>query len=148
VIVVAALGARLGVAARPDAHVDRVDRLPIGEGVTRQEVTQRAARHAAAVEGGVGAAPPTTMGRGQAQVRRREGWPRRQQGVHELEEGIGAIAEASVRVGAEGAQDVESRCRVHTASLAHSVPIVELKRKVRGNSMLHTTGGDTYASMH
>jgi len=52
VIVVATLGTGLGVTARPDARVDDVDRLPVGERVARQEVEHRPARHAATREGG------------------------------------------------------------------------------------------------
>jgi len=131
VVIVTARGAGCGVAARPDADVNGVERLPVGKRVARQEVVHRAARHAAMREGRIRAAPPAAMGRGQTQVRGREGRPCRQQGIHELDEGIGAVAEARVRVGAEGAQDVESGCCVHTASLAQSLSAVELKRKLR-----------------
>jgi len=134
VVVVAPRGAGLGVATRPDAVVDGVDRRPVGQRVARQEVAQHAACHAAMREGRVGATPPATMGRGQAQVCRRGGRARREQRVGELEEGVGAVAETGVCVGATCPQGGEGGCRVHRASLAHLAPFVELKRKPSGPS--------------
>lgn len=121
-VVVAALGAGLGVAARPDADIDGVDRLPLG---------QRVARQATMGDGRIEAAPAAAMDGGQAQMGGREGRPRRQEGVQDLEEGVGALVEAGVCVGTAVAQGSESGCGVHRLSLPHWVPLVELKYKLK-----------------
>lgn len=66
--VVAALGASLGVAARPDAQVDGRDRLTAGPRVLRHQGAEGRHVPPAVGEGRVDAAPATAMGRSQPQV--------------------------------------------------------------------------------
>ena len=103
-IIEAPLGAGLGVVAHPDATVDGVDRLAVGQGVVCQQGAEGGHIDAAMREGGVEATPAAPVRRGQAQVDRRRDRPSGQQGVDEVEEGIAALREAGIHVIAEGAE--------------------------------------------
>jgi hypothetical protein len=111
-VVVAALGAGLGVAAGPGADIDRVDGLPVMEWVAGQQVAERLDVHPAVGERGVGAAPAPLVDRLQAQVGKR--WDRwsGQQRISQLQQGIGTAGEAGVQLGAEGAQLAEGGSRL------------------------------------
>jgi hypothetical protein len=97
-VVVAALGARLGIAARPHANVYGVDgRLTTGERMAREELAQGFVVDPSAIQGGVEAAPATTMRRLEAQMNGgRDGVVRSEDGVGEFEEGVGPTVEAIV----------------------------------------------------
>jgi hypothetical protein len=56
-VVIAALGAGLGVATGPGADIDRVDWLAVVEWVAGQQVAECLDVHTAVGEGSVGAAP-------------------------------------------------------------------------------------------
>jgi hypothetical protein len=111
-VVVAALGAGLGVAAGPGADIDRVDGLPVMEWVAGQQVAERLDVHPAVGERGVGAAPAPLVDRLQAQVGKRWDRWRAQQRISQLQQGIGTAGEAGVQLGAEGAQLAEGGSRL------------------------------------
>jgi hypothetical protein len=101
-VVVAALGRALGVAARPGGHVHGKDRRVGGRQNARQQVAQPLGIDLTAGKGGVDAAPAALVDRFQAQVR--QGWNRcrgAQQRVAQLEQGIGAAGEAGVQLAPE-----------------------------------------------
>src|SRR5215210_3704112 len=83
----------------------------------------------------VKAAPAATMRRFEAQVNGRRGGIRGEEGVGELEEGVGPAVEASVERAAEGAESIR---RFHDVPIMHSpsasrtpYPAPQLKRKLR-----------------
>ena len=94
VVVVATLGAGLGVAARPDAHVDRVDWLTVGQRMLGQQHPQGLDVDPPVGQGAVDAAPATLVPEGQAQVGQRRDRPGRQHGIDELEQRVFATQEA------------------------------------------------------
>ena len=111
-VVVAALGARLGVAAGPHANVHGVDgrAASSSERMAVEQIAQGLGVDPLPVQRGVEAAPAAAMRRFEAEVNgRRDGVVSGEDGVGELEKGIGPVAEAFVveRV-AEGVQGAES----------------------------------------
>jgi hypothetical protein len=103
-VVVAALRAAFRVAARPDAHVHGVDGSAVlGEGVTSERLTQGSFIDPSFAQRGVQAAPAATMQRFEAQVNGRRNGVRGEEGVGELEGGIGPAVEAFVERVREGA---------------------------------------------
>jgi hypothetical protein len=107
VVVVAALRRALGVAARPGGHVHREHQRVGGRQAAREQVAQPLGIDLAAGQRGVGAAPATPADRLQAQVRQRPDRRGAQQRVAQLEQRIGAAAEAGVQLGPETAQPRE-----------------------------------------
>src|SRR5688572_32976366 len=105
-VVVAALGARLCIAAVPHARVHGVDGgLPFGAGerMACEQFPQGFLVDASAIQPSVEAAPSATVRRLQAQVgRRRGGTVGAQDGVCELEEGVFPAVETFVERAAEG----------------------------------------------
>jgi hypothetical protein len=106
VVIVASLGAALRVAARPDAHVHGVDGrfFASGERIAGKQSPQSFALDPPPIQGGVKASPAAAVRWFEAQVSGRRDDVRGEEGVGELEEGIGPTMEAFVveRV-AEGA---------------------------------------------
>jgi hypothetical protein len=103
-VVVAALGRALSVAARPGADIDREHWWVGGRQAACQQVAQPLGIDLAMSQGGIGAAPAAPVGRLQAQVWQR--WERlgAQQRVAKLKQRIGAAWEASVQLVAESAK--------------------------------------------
>jgi hypothetical protein len=98
VVVVAALGGALGVAARPGGHIDREHRwVAIGQ-VAGEQVTQPFGVDPTAGQRGIGTAPAAPTDRLQAQVRQRGDRLSAQQRVAQLEQGIGAASGAGVQL--------------------------------------------------
>jgi hypothetical protein len=122
IVVEAALGARLGVAARPHAHVHGVDgrSASSGERMASEQPSQGFVVDPSPPERGVEAAPAATMRCLKAQVdgRRDGGAVRGEDGVGELEEGVGSATEAFVERAAEGLESVV--VRFHDGNIMHS----------------------------
>ena len=118
-VVKAALRTGLGVAAGPDAQVDGVDRL--AHRWRRAEPATRAGppRRGALGQGIVEAAPAAAVCGLQAEVGQRGDRLGRQQGIDQLEQGVGAAREAAVQGGAEGAEGREVMSG-HAAQLART----------------------------
>ena len=98
-VVVAALGARLGVAARPHANVYGVDgrATSSSERMAGEQAPQGLVVDTSAIQRGVEAAPATTVRRLQAQVDGRgDGGVSGEDGVGKFEEGVGPTVEAVV----------------------------------------------------
>ena len=101
-----------------------------------EQVTQRLGVDLSPVQGGVEAAPATTMRRLEAQMSRRSGGAiGGEDGVGEFEEGVAPAVEAFVE---RAAETVESIGRFHDATIMHSpttfriaYPPAGLKRKLR-----------------
>lgn len=103
-VVVAALGAALSVAARPGRHIDREHQRFGGRQRSGQEVAEPFGVDVAADQRGVGAAPAAPMSRLQAQVRQRRERLGAQQRITKVHQRIGAAGAAGVQLGAEGAE--------------------------------------------
>jgi hypothetical protein len=116
VVVVAALGRALGVAARPGGHVDREHQRATIRQVADQQVAEPLGVDAAARQSGVDAAPAAPADRLQAQVRQRRDRPGAQQRVTELEQRIGAAGEAGVQLGPEVAEPREGKVGIGMAA--------------------------------
>jgi hypothetical protein len=96
VVVVAALGRALGIAARPGGHIHgEHQRVGVRQGAGEQ-VAQPLGVDLTAGQGGVGAAPATPVDWLQAQVRQRRDRGGAQQRVAQVEQRIGAAGEAGV----------------------------------------------------
>jgi len=108
VVVEAALGTTLGIAAVPHAHVHGVHgRFASGEWMADKQVAQGFDVDPSPPERGVEAAPAPSMRRLEAQVSgRRDGGLRGEDGIGQLEEGVGSAVEAIVERAAEGAKSV------------------------------------------
>jgi len=142
-VVEAALGTALGIAAIPHAHVHGKDgrfiRAADSERMAGEQTAQGLGVDPSPVEGRVEAAPAATMRCLEAQVDgRREGALRGEDGLGEFEEGVTPTVEAFVERAAEA---VESIGRFHDAPIMHSpralripCPTPELKRKLRTSS--------------
>ena len=133
-VVEAALGARLCIAAGPHADVHgvaaRFTRASDGKRMTGEEPPHDFGVDPSPVERRVEATPAATMRRLEAQVGgRRDSAVRVQDGVGELEEGVASAVEAAVERVAEG---VESIVRFHDASIMRSPTTFHT---------LHPTGG-------
>ena len=106
VVIEAALGARLGIAARPYRDVHRVDRrgapTVVSQGATGEQIPQVLLVDASLAQRRVEAAPPPPVNRRQTQVRRRGDGARGQEGIGQLEERVGSSIEALVERVAEG----------------------------------------------
>lgn len=101
-VVVSPPGAALGVAAGPVAPVYRVDAGgDIRELLGGEQFPDLFLIDAPLIQRGVGAVPATAMDPRQAKVNRRNNRAGRQDLVDELEEGVGASTEASVKPPAE-----------------------------------------------
>src|SRR5207302_1499551 len=98
VVVEAAVGARLRVAARPDAAIDRVDRLPAGQRIAWQQRPQAGLVEPAVGQRGVAAAPAPPMPGLGAQVYRWGQGAGGQQRLGELEQRVATAVEAGVEV--------------------------------------------------
>ena len=116
-IIKAAIGTGLGVAARPDALVDRVDRRLIAGCVPPQQHLQGRRVERPFGQGTVQAAPAAAVCRLQAQVRQRGDWTRCQEGINQLEQGVGTSREAAVQLSTEAAQGLKV-ISGHAAQLA------------------------------
>jgi hypothetical protein len=103
-VVVAAAGRALGVAARPGGHVHGEHRRVGGRQAAREQVAQPLGIDLTAGQSGVGAAPATLVDRLQAQARQRPKSLSAQQRVAQLEQRIGAAGAAGVQLGPEPAQ--------------------------------------------
>ena len=88
VVVQAALGAAVGVAARPAGGIDRIDRQATVQRVAGQQVAELLGIDAAAGQGGIRAAPATTVHRLKTQVSKRRDRRRAQQRVSQLQQGM------------------------------------------------------------
>ena len=99
-VVVPSLGARLRVAAGPHRDIHGVDRriarASVFEGVPREQVSHPSFVHASHTERGVEAAPAASVDGRQAQVRWRGDGACGEDGVRQLEEGIGSAIQAPV----------------------------------------------------
>ena len=110
VVVEAALGRALGVAARPAGDVHRVDWLPTRQGLAGQQVPQPLGVDPSARQRGIQAAPAAPMGRLQAQVRQGGDPPLgAQQRIGQVEQRIRAATAAGVQRGAEALQARQCR---------------------------------------
>ena len=140
VVVEAAFGAALGIAAGPHAHVHGVDGLLVlcpGERVTGEQAAQGLGVYSPMPQRGVEAAPSATMGRLETQVDRRRYGVCAEESVGELEEGVGPAVETRVERVAERAKGVKSVESFHDATIMHSPaasrtfrPPAGLKRKL------------------
>lgn len=133
-VVEAALGARLGVAPGPHARVhgedERFVRAALCERMAGEQVPQGFGVDPSAPQRGVEAAPTAAMRRLQAQVGgRRGGAVRGQDGIGELEEGVGSTVEASVKRVAEGAKGIG---RFHDGHIMRSPKAFRTLRRSRG----------------
>ncbi len=117
-VVEAALRARFGVISRPDAAIQGMDRLTIGQRLARQPRAQHRLVEPALAQGGVEAPPTAAVGGHEAEVDGRGRGVGRQQGIDEIKEGIPAVREAGVHIVAEVAQ--RDRTRVHARKCATS----------------------------
>jgi site-specific DNA recombinase len=110
VVVQAAFGGALGVAARPGGDVHRVDRLPTRQGRAGQQFPQPLGVDPPTGQRGVGAAPAAPVGWLQAQLR--QGCDRplgAQQRIRQVNQGIRAAGAAAVQPGAEALQARQRR---------------------------------------
>ena len=108
-VVVGALGARLGVASGPHANVHGIDgrAASSGDWMAGEELPQGLGVDSSAIQRGVEAAPATTVRRLEAQVDGRgDGVVGGEDGVGEFEEGVGPTVEAVVERIAEGSEIV------------------------------------------
>jgi hypothetical protein len=94
----------LSVVARPHAAIHGVNRLAIGQGLARQQRTERRLIEPTVDEGGIDAPPTAAVRRYKAEVDGRGDGISRRQGIDELEEGIAALREAGVDGVAEVAE--------------------------------------------
>ena len=116
-VIEAPLRTGLGVAARPDALVEGVDRGIIAGRVPRQHPLKGRLVDGPFGQGIVQTAPPAAVCRLEAQVRERGHRTSRQEGIDQLEQGVGASRVAAVQVGAKGAEGREVMSG-HTAQRA------------------------------
>ena len=113
-VVEAALGARLGVAACPHAHVHGVDRRSLAsEGVADHQRAQGLGVDPSPFQRRVEATPTATVRGFEAQVNGRRDDARGEHRVADLEERVGAPIEAAVERAAEGTQIVKGCGGVH-----------------------------------
>src|SRR5258706_9927546 len=103
-VVDGSFGAGLGVAARPDADIDRIDGFAAGQGVADEQLLQAAGVDLPNRQGVVEAAPAAPMLRLNAEQRQRRDRAGRQQRIAQLEEGILPPSEGSIRRGAEASK--------------------------------------------
>lgn len=94
-------GTGLGIAARPDSAIDGGDRLPGREGRAGKQGAHGGGGDRAVDEGGVEAAPATTMHGLKAEREGRGHGVRDEQGSGQFEQSSGAAREAGVEVGTE-----------------------------------------------
>jgi hypothetical protein len=106
-VVVAALGRALGVAARPGGHVHGEDWRVGGRQTAREQVAEPLGIDLTAGKGGVDAAPAALVDWFQAQVRQRRERLGAKQRVAELEQGVGAAGVAGVQLRPEDAKPHE-----------------------------------------
>ena len=104
-VVEATLGARLRIAAIPHAHVHGVDGRcsASSKRMVNEQSPQSFGVYVPSIQGGVKASPAATMRGFEAQVNGRRNGVRGEEGVGELEEGIGPTVEAFVERVTEGA---------------------------------------------
>jgi len=88
VVVEGALGAGLGVAAWPNADIDRIDRFATRQRMAGKQVLQRAVADQAGRQRVVETAPAAPLLRLHAEQRQRGNRPGRQQRVAEFTQGI------------------------------------------------------------
>ena len=115
-VIVASLGAGLGIVARPHAGIQSVDRLPIVQRVAGHEGAERWRTQAPRGQGRVEAAPAPPVQGGQAQVSERGDRPHAGGGVQGFKERVPPGSQARVHSRAERSQQVESCRIVHTGS--------------------------------
>jgi hypothetical protein len=106
-VVVAAAGRALGIAARPGGHVHREHRLVSVGQAGDQQVAEPVDVDAPAGQRGIGAAPAAPVGRLQAELGHRGDRRGAQQRVAQLKQRIGAAAKAGVQLGPERAEPCE-----------------------------------------
>ncbi len=107
-VIEAAGGAGLGIAARPHADIDRIDGALVRERVLRDQRPQGRHVEAALGQGRIEAAPAAPIRRRRAQMDRRGHGLHAEQGVDEIEEGGRSPREAGVERHPEGVQRGES----------------------------------------
>ena len=110
VVVKAPLRTGLGVAAGPNAQVHSVDRRTIERRLFHQQGAECGSVDAACAQRLGEAAPAAPIAGLETEVGQRGDRIARQQGIAQLEEGIGAVLEARMQRGAEGAQVREVMC--------------------------------------
>jgi len=115
-VVVAALGPALGIAARPGGHSHREHHWVGRWQGTGEQVAQPLDLDAATGQGGVGAAPAAPVDWFQAQVGQRRNRRGAQQRVAQLEQRVGATGEAGVQLGSEPAEAREGKVGIGMAA--------------------------------
>jgi hypothetical protein len=88
VVIEGALGAGLGIAAWPDADIDRIDRFATRQGVSAEQVLQRAGADLADRQRVVEAAPAAPLLRLHTQHRQRRDGASGQQRIAHLAQGV------------------------------------------------------------
>jgi hypothetical protein len=120
-VVVAALGAALGVAPRPNTHIHGVDggvfAFSGGERVAGEQAPQSLGVDPSPVQSGVEAAPATLMRCLEAQMYGRGESVSGEEGVGEFEESVGPAMEAFIERAAEAVENVVG---FHDASIMPS----------------------------
>lgn len=106
-IVVAPPRAGLGVVARPDAGVERIDRRPVVQGPPPDPLPQRRRVQRPDRQRVVQAAPPPALDRREAQVRQRRDQPGHRGRIQQVEERVAPGPEGAIRAGPEATQAVE-----------------------------------------
>jgi hypothetical protein len=135
-IVVSALGTGLRIAAGPHAPVHGIDgRVRSFERVADEQVPQSLGVDPSAIQRGVEATPAATVRCLKTQMNWGRDGVGGEEGVGDLEEGVGSAVEAIVERAAEAAKSVVG---IHDAFIMHSsrdrrlpFPQMELKRKLR-----------------
>ncbi len=117
-IIEATLGARRRVAAGPDAAIDRIDRLAVGERLGGEQHPQPGLVAPPMDERGVQAAPAAPMHRLAAQVDRRRHRPGGQQRLGQREERIAAPVQAGIEIIPEVTQRAEVHVHARKCAIA------------------------------
>jgi hypothetical protein len=127
-----------GVAARPDADVDGIERLTISQGMLGEQRLHACGTDLADRECVVEAAPATLMLRLHAQQRQRGDRSRRQQRVAQLEERVLSTHTGRVGRRAKGGQ----RGKLSGFHTPHSVTLRRWPEAMRGSSPGQITSSD------
>ena len=106
-VVVSSVRAAFRIAARPSAPVHHLYASATGvfrEWQSGEQIPHHLSVDPSAIQGGVEATPATTKDTREAQVKERRDASSGRDGVADFEEGVGAMAEASVEPRAEGGE--------------------------------------------
>jgi hypothetical protein len=100
-VVIAALGTTLGIAARPYTHIHSIDRRPVraanGERMVDEQLAQSLRVDPSSVQRGVEATPSAPMRRLEARVNRgRAGAVSGEESIGEFKESVGSAMDAFV----------------------------------------------------